>query len=302
MLPPLILLAVAMRTRRRELKLTQRQLAASVGCSQSYVAQVERAHRPPSPWFAGRLEELFELEPGTYTNHHFLMGRPALTPQSKLVKRRLRAAVPVHPPYCRQFRRPRRRKSNVTYGLDNPFGAMKPGTNPGDALEKLERMRPLDERFWRQANALRYDSFTEKRFLLAAALKGAQLTGVGFRQIECQLQMVCGKTGKPYVRRAPAAFLWQADDLSIAWFPQRCVRSERGHRWPDHALVVAYQGRKMTVVLEINGPQWHKEGERERRRDRDLGVPVYHMCASQVENPEAIPRFLDWIRDQFRSA
>lgn len=130
MLPPLILLALAMRNRRRELKLTQRQLASLVGCSQPYVAQVERAHRPPSRWFAGRLEVLFEVEPGTYTNHHFLLGRPALTPQSKLVKRRLREAIPVRPPFCRQFRRPRRRKNNVTYGLDNPFGAMSQGPVP----------------------------------------------------------------------------------------------------------------------------------------------------------------------------
>lgn len=163
-------------------------------------------------------------------------------------------------------------------------------------------MRPLDERFWRQANALRYDSFSEKRFVLEVGIRGAQLTGVGFRQIECQLQMVCGKTGKPYVRRAPAAFLWQADDLSIAWYPQRCVRSERGHRWPDHTLVVAYRKRKMTVILEINGPPWHGKLELQKRRDRDLDVPVYHMCASQIENPDAIPRFLDWIRDQFQSA
>lgn len=302
MLSPLSLLAAAIRRLRYHYKLSQRQFAALVGCSQSYVAQVERAHRPPSYRYALRLEELFELEPGTYTNHRFLRGRPPMSTQSKAVRRELVAAQSVQPPGDFPEKRPRLARPNVCYGLDNPFGAMRPGTACGDDLLLLEQMRSADERFWRQANSVCFDSFTEKRFLIKLALQGAQLIGVGSQQLGSQLAMVCGKKGKPYRRRAPAAFLLKVGELSIALYPQRCVRTQGGHRWPDYLAVAALGGRKITVVLEINGPDWHANVARERERDLDLGVPVYHLCASQVESPDVLPGFFDWVLAQFRCA
>ncbi|MFN8609657.1 MAG: helix-turn-helix transcriptional regulator [Vulcanimicrobiota bacterium] len=287
-----------MRTLRHNYQLSQRQMASLVGCSQSYVAQVERAHRPPSFWYASRLEEIFELEPGLYTSHRFLRGRPPLTPQSRLVRRELRKAENIRPVFDHPERRPRRPLPNITYGLENPFGAMQPGTTCGDDLARLECVRADDERFWRQANSVQFHSFTEKRFLVKLALLGAQFTGVGSEQLGCQLQMVCGKKGKLYRRRAPAAFLLKLGELSVAMHPQRCVRTGKGHRWPDYLVVAAYAGRKITSVLEINGPRWHQDKERERRRDRELGVPVYHLCATQVEDEQTLPLYFEWLRQQ----
>jgi transcriptional regulator with XRE-family HTH domain len=302
MLTPLDLLALAMREARKHHGLSQRRLAAAVGCDQSYIAQVERNHRPPSPWLAHRLEELYELEPGTYTDSPFFRGRPRLSTQSKLVKRELRLATPSRPTFQHPLAKPRYPRNNVTYGLENPFGGIKPGTNLASDLSRLEGMRPHDGRFWKQANSVRYDSLTEKGLLLKLALGGAQLVGVGHDQLGSQLQMVCGKKGKTYNRRAPAALLMKVDDLAVACFPQRCVRTAEGHRWPDHLLIVARAGRKLTLILELNGPEWHRDQERERRRERQLGVPVYHLCASQLHHPEALSKFWAWVRAQFDAA
>ncbi|MBS2034256.1 helix-turn-helix transcriptional regulator [bacterium] len=302
MLTPLDLLARAMREARKHHGLTQRQEAAAVGCDQSYIAQIERNHRPPSPWLARRLEELYELEPGTFSNSPFFRGRPRLSPESKLVKRELRRARPVARPFDYPLARPRFPKANVVYGLENPFGNIRPDTTLARELNIVEEMRSGDGRFWKQAHSIRYDSLTEKGFVLKLALQGAQLVGVGQDQLGGQLQMVCGKKGTVYRRRAPAAFLMQVEELSIACYPQRCVRTEVGHRWPDHLLVVARHGRKMTLIVEINGPQWHRNKARENRRDRQLGVPVYHLCASEVNHPDALARLWNWIRFQFESA
>lgn len=302
MLSPLASLALLMRNLRYKRKLTQRVLAALVGCSQSYVAQVERAHRPPSFWYAQRLEEIFELEPGMYTSYQFLRGRPRLSEQSKQVRRALIQAQPIRPRFDYPLAPPYYQLPNVAYGLENPLGAMRPGTPCGDELARLEELRAEDERFWKQANAVIFHSFTEKRFLVKLALTGAQLTGVGCDQLGSQLQMVCGKKGKPYRRRAPAAFLLQVGELSLAFHPQRCVRTAIGHRWPDYLVVAAYRGRKMTSAFEIDGSLWHDRDWCERQRDRELGVPVYHLCASQVESPDVLHRFCDWLLSQFRSA
>ena len=302
MLTPLDLLARRMRDARQYYGLTQRRLAAAVGCDQSYIAQVERNHRPPSPWLAQRLEELYELEPGTFTNSPFFRGRPRLSPESKLVKKELRLAVPLGTPFQHPPAKPRYPRNNVTYGLKNPFGGIKAGTNLASDLCRLEGMRPHDGRFWKQANAIRYDSLSEKGLVLKLALNGAQLVGVGHDQLGCRLQMVCGKKGKPYARRAPPAFLMKVGDLSVACYPQRCVRTAEGHRWPDHLLVVALNGRKLTVILELNGPKWHRNHKRERRRELQLGVPVYHLCASRLHDPNALGKFWRWVRAQFEAA
>ncbi|MFN8610406.1 MAG: helix-turn-helix transcriptional regulator [Vulcanimicrobiota bacterium] len=302
MLTPLDLLARAMREARKHHRLTQRQQAWRLGCNQSYIAQVERNHRPPSPWLAQRMEELYELQPGTFTDSTFFRGRPRLSAESKLVKRELRLATPLRQSFAFPLQRPRWPLANVTYGLENPFAGIKPNTELDEHLKVVEMLRPDDGRFWKQAHAIRYDSLTEKGFVLKLASQGSQLVGVGHGQLGCQLQMVCGKKGKVYKRRAPAAFLMKVDDLAVACYPQRCVRTEAGHRWPDHLLVVARKGQKLTLVVEIDGPEWHQNPKRERQRDKQLGVPVYHLCASKVQDSDALDKLWDWVRAQFEAA
>ena len=77
MLSPFTRVARAINRRRQFLKLSQRQVAVEVGCSQSYLAQVETGQRPISRRFAEKLESFFEVKPGSYTdNVIFRRGRP----------------------------------------------------------------------------------------------------------------------------------------------------------------------------------------------------------------------------------
>ncbi len=76
MLSPLIKIARMILRKRGERKLSQRQLAAEVGCSQPYLAQVETGVRPISRKIAEKLETVFKVKPGTYTQVFFRRGRP----------------------------------------------------------------------------------------------------------------------------------------------------------------------------------------------------------------------------------
>ena len=87
MLPPMIRIARAIKKRRQALKLSQRRVAATLGCSQPYLAQVETGCRPVSRRIAERLELVFRVKAGSYTNVIFRRGRPAL---GKMARRALR--------------------------------------------------------------------------------------------------------------------------------------------------------------------------------------------------------------------
>lgn len=74
---PLSDIAMMVRKQRIDLGLSQRQVARSVNCSQSYIAQVEAGTRPISRNLAEQLEKLFKLRKGSYTKHAvFVRGRP----------------------------------------------------------------------------------------------------------------------------------------------------------------------------------------------------------------------------------
>ena len=78
MLSPLIRIARMVSRRRNTLQLSQRQVASQLGCSQAYLAQVETAKRPLSKRFAEKLEVLFKVKPGKYTQEVIRRGRPPL--------------------------------------------------------------------------------------------------------------------------------------------------------------------------------------------------------------------------------
>jgi SOS-response transcriptional repressor LexA len=71
-------IAHAIRTRRRDLGLTLQQLATAVGCTKSYLSQIETGYRdaPPSPDLLARLERSLRLAPGALAEPAALLSMP----------------------------------------------------------------------------------------------------------------------------------------------------------------------------------------------------------------------------------
>ncbi len=82
-------LATKIRKRRLALRLSQREVARRLGCSQAYLHQVEHSLRPLSPPKAVHLEVLLGAKRGTYVRE-VRRGRPPLTQAVRRVLRELR--------------------------------------------------------------------------------------------------------------------------------------------------------------------------------------------------------------------
>ena len=293
MLSPLMEVSRDIRTLRRGVKLTQKQLALAVDCSQPYLSQVERGRRPVSRKIALRLEVVLEA-PGLFTRAPFLRGRPSRTPRSRLVLRELRAAareVKLAPelgytPKCPQ--------AHQKWGVEDRVSGLGHilGLTAGELTEALERLWHKDERFWRNFNSLRFDSWSERFFLVILALLGGQLTGVRLSTLGCRLAAVNGKTGKDY-QGTHRTFLFEYQGTSIAWIPQLPVRTRSQYRCPDNVLVVTRHGRSVTALVEVEGKSFHTFDESLRRAD-ELGVSVLHLDSACVGHPGTIQEILDW--------
>jgi transcriptional regulator with XRE-family HTH domain len=296
MLSPLILIAGMARKQRLKLKMTQRAVARKVGCSQPYVAQVERGRRPISRALAEKLEVLFGVRKGTYTMARFFRGRPALTPQSRHVLKMVRTSRGAPARVLPEGLPPKCPRSDRVAGLADPFDPIDAhlGEQAGKEVRQLEALRPYDERFWRAMNSVHYDSWSEKRLMTRVGLTGVQLTGTSPARLGCALQFVDGKTGRDTSRKAHPFFLIQHRDTAVTWSTQRCVRTPSGVRWPDITLVVARAGRKVTAVVEVQGAEFHSDEAAELRRTRDLGVSVLAVDAGEIGSPGLVDRILDW--------
>ena len=281
MLSPLAYIALMIRRRRAALGWSQRRVAAGVGCSQSYVAQIETGVRPVSRQFAEKLEGLLRVPAGVYRRAQFLMGRPRLSPQTRSVMKQIRRSQGGQPPRYQPLGRPHYPRADRVRGLQ--------GEAPGG------RLAGQDERFWSYLNSIRFDSKCERRLNLALAEFG-QLVGASPERLGCELPVVDGVTGRPSGHRPYPAFFWREGDLAIACFPQRCVRTPGGFRWPDLLMVVAAGGRRVTGVVEIDGDPYHGDYQAEAFRDRELGGRVLHLDAYQVGNPAVVARIVEWCR------
>jgi len=283
-----------MRGRRRQLGLTQETVALWSGCTQSYISQVETGRRPVSPALAKRLEEIYEAEPGTYTRVRFLRGRPPLPP-AVLTQIQKIASTPSSPPVVFDpGRKPRYPRSTWVSGVTDPFKVLETDLGAGLELDRLQTLRPLEEHFWRKLNAIRYDSWIEKRWVVNAALTGASLAGLSPARLGCHLQVVDGKSGTDRARCAAPAFVLSHGCAAVAIFPQRCVRTAKGYRWPDHIVLVSNGLRKATGVVEIDGLSFHQDPLKEGVRDADLGVPVLHVGSRDVGRAGLMTEILDW--------
>jgi len=272
--------------RRRELGLTQRRVARQAACSQSYLAQIETGRRPMSYQLAEKLEALLKVGPGTFTGARFLRGRPPLTEQARDILRELRRAHGPDPYLYEPMGRPRFPRGDLQKGHVDVL-------NSEPEVRMLED-RQRGERYWRDINSLRFDSRCEKSVALAVALGGAALSGVSPARLQCRLPRVQGRTGRFRHHKPHPAFLLKRNGLSLAWYVQICVRTPRGYRWPDNLLVAARNGKKKTLVVEMNGPDFHDDPQREERRDRELGVPVLHLKPGEAD----LQKILDWVESE----
>jgi len=259
-----------------------------------------------SPRVARFLEEFFELGEGEITDLPvvFTRGRPPLSKGAKLIRQGLRAANggPVQE-WPERRARPRYPRYDYQYGLKSAFPRVGIwcGLDAAAELELLQDLRGIEEEFWRKANLLRADSLVEKRVQIGLGLLAEQVTGISWEEVGCQLLSAHGTQGYYTGKQAHPAFLLSERDMVLACYPQRCVKTRRGFRWPDLVIVAARRGRKLTAVVEINGPKYHTNLIREQRRDAELGVPVLHVCASRVDAHLPLD-IIDWLASQFEAA
>ncbi len=280
MLSPLAQIAVLVRQKRKALGLSQRQVATQAGCSQSYLAQIETGVRPISLRLAVRLEKLFGMPVGRYQRAKFLRGRPRLTEASRAILQRIRRAGGRRPWQYLPMGKPRYPRPDRISGLTSRVGWLE----------------GRDEYFWRNFNSIHFDSKAEVRLNLQVAKSGAQLVGVNLSRLGCCLPVMDGASGQNRSGQAFPAYLLEDGDLSIAWSPQRCVRTPAGYRWPDNLLVIACGDKKITGVVEVDGAPFHDNPELEASRDRELGVPVLHLDAADVGRPDILQRIFSWAR------
>jgi len=273
------------RSCRQAQRLSLRELGRRLGTSHAYLYQVESGLRPLAPAKAGLLERVLGIRGLILSVRR---GRPPLSLEARRILRELRRSkgLPVvDPPGPRNLPAyPRAERGEPRL---SPFGPTRP-------LRDLERARRGDQRFWRLLNSLRFDSGSEKALTLEVGLGSQTLTGVSPIRVGCGLRTVSGKTGKDQLAQAYPAFLLEREGMAVAWFVQPCVYTGVGFRWPDNLLVVARNGLRKTLVVEVDGLAYHRSPLAEAGRDRELGVPVLHLHPGEL----CLDFVLDWAQSQ----
>lgn len=284
--------ALTLRRRRRELRKTQKCVAEQVGCSQPYLSQVERGRRPLSEKMALRLELNLEI-PGLLTTAPFLKGRPRLTEVSRKTTKNLRQGAAPVVETAPIDRKPRFHQLHQQWGVEDRLAGLGRvfGENAARLLEVLEQKVGPDQRYWRNINSMRYDSFPERWFTAAFAALGGQLTGLRLSKLGCSLTLVNGKTGKAY-QGCHRGFLFEYQGISIAWVPQVAIRTHKMYRCPDYVLMISNGRKTVTAAVEIWGCG---RGLTEViERGLELGIPVFCTTAEFVDTENSIEDILDW--------
>jgi hypothetical protein len=52
-------------------------------------------------------------------------------------------------------------------------------------------------------------------------------------------------------------------------------------------------------VVEVDGEEYHRDKAARARRDRELGVPVLHLRASEVGHPQVLTKVMRWLANIF---
>jgi transcriptional regulator with XRE-family HTH domain len=279
---------------------SQRCLAREIGVTQSYLAQVEMGLRPVSAKCLARLENLWGTKFGRLWRGVGRRGRPRHTPATSQALRELGRAVREF--WSGSSSIPKHSQPHQVRTLEDPLWtlALRLGEAAGEEVRQLEKMRAEDESFWRQFNDLRFDSWSEKRLLVRVALLGVQLTGVRLNRLGCKLPLIDGVTGK--AAGLHRGFVMKGQQASLVWCPQVTVRTAVGYRCVDNLLVMSGAGKSVTLAVELDGAPFHGNARKERRRDRELGIPVLHIDATRLDDPGLITHILAWAKQMLEAA
>jgi len=148
--------------------------------------------------------------------------------------------------------------------------------------------------FWRRLTTTHFDSWPEKRFLVKLALDSLCLQSLQPAKLGCLLRVTDPKSGKWAAHRKRSALLSVRGELVVAAFPQLSVWTGAQYRRPDLTLVVARRDKRVTAALEVDGDLYHRDAAKEEARDRELGIPVYHLNANQTGDSKTLEHFYQW--------
>lgn len=273
--------------------MSQHAAAREVGCAQPYLCQVEKGRRALSLKFGERLERLLKVKSGRLTGRRVGRGRPVLTEMIRWAKRKLSRGQ-VEKPLARV--RPSAFARRIRLPENDPLWPMAIHLGPEAAAEvrTLEALRAEDELFWRRLNSLLFDSWSEKRFLVNWARWGADLIDLRPASVGCSLRITDPASGLCASGDLSPAFVLAHGETAIAAFPQLSVWTGMQYRRPDLTLVITRGWRRVTAIVEVEGRPFHSDVWRERMRDRELGVSVYHLDAARVGDAAAIQDILNW--------
>lgn len=291
MLPSIIKNGRLLRKLRIKSGISQHQAAREAGCSQPYLCQVEHGIRALSRRIGERLEKLLRVKSGRLSGQRVRVGRPALPDRTRWAKRKLvEPNSGATPPRVRasRFARPK-----TSLPQDNPLWpiSIHLGQEAGQEVDRLESARAEDELYWRRFNSLIFNSWSEKRFLVNLALAGADLLPL---RPACSLRVTDSSTGEADGHSPRPAFVLTRGETAMAFFPQLPVWTGKQYRHPDLTAVIARGQRRVAAVVEINGRPFHDDAQKERLRDQELGVFVYHLDAADVGKPGVIEEILAW--------
>lgn len=309
MLSPLNKLTRRLLHRRKTQGLTQAQAARQAGVSPSWLCQVETGVRPPSRGLAMALEKVYGLAPGAFTRR-IVFARPGRRPLSSLSRAALRAigrAVMVEfqqaafdfPTDSRVPRHPWPPTPGQVANVLWPMG-LHLGLEAQREVEQLEALRPDDEPFWRLLNRLRFDSWSEKRLLVRAALSGGDLLQVAPQRAGCFARVAHGRTGRDASHTPLPAVLLTRGDLSVLFWIQAPVRTWCTFRRVDFLATVCDGRRKMTVAVEVDRPG--KDPEAQHRRRLELGLPVLRVPADRVGDADVVERIVKRLGETLQRA
>ena len=117
-----------------------------------------------------------------------------------------------------------------------------------------------------------------------------------YKEEAIALSAVCGRSGRDARHTRRPALVLQYEGMSVVVFVQQTVRTTVTHRRPDFLIVAAFNGRRVTVVLETGAEEWHSDKSRERARTEELGVAVLHARPDHVMRTRFAPAVLNWVR------
>lgn len=291
-------IAYEMLKQRRRAGLSQAEAARRARVSPSYLCQVETGVRHASLRLAQALEGVYGLRSGHLVKRYKFPGRgrkrfdpgvaAALRDLFKAVSldapARLPSPVPVPP----------RPWKDCRGTLDNPLWpiALHLGREAQEEVELLE-CRQKNDHYWRLFNSLPFDSWTEKRFMVKLGLAGGSLVRIAPARLGVAVNVVDAH-GVNTRQRPQVAMLVRHQGVAVALWPQRPVHAST--LWKLDALaVVAWQGKRMTINIEIDNPATHNR-ERDRYRDWDVGVPTLRYEADMVNAGGFLKRFFADIR------